>query len=212
MSKSERRFSPSAWAVSGFTLFYTVIAVVWAFAAGNDEFKFYLLVLPLFFLVIGYLHFRIRFSTGLLWCLSVLTLMHMLGGLVLVSRSAPTEGKRLLYNLWLIEDVFKYDHLVHMFGGGIASWFCWQVLRRMWGNKSWLFRRQHPRPVVLMICALAGFGIGSINEVMEFAATRMVDDANVGGYANNALDLIANTAGGLIAAFLLWKLERPDAK
>jgi len=42
-------------------------------------------------------------------------------------------------------------------------------------------------------------GLGALNEVVEFAATRLMPRTNVGGYENTGWDLVSNLAGCLIA-------------
>lgn len=43
-------------------------------------------------------------------------------------------------------------------------------------------------------------GFGALNEVVEFCATLLVPDTNVGDYANTGWDLVSNFAGTLLAA------------
>lgn len=39
----------------------------------------------------------------------------------------------------------------------------------------------------------------SMNEIVEFSATVLVPDTNVGGYENTAIDLVANLLGACLA-------------
>ena len=65
---------------------------------------------------------RVRFSPLALWGRSVRGLVHMAGGLIAVSDSWPINGEhRVLYSLWLIPELLKYDHVVHAFGFGCTS-------------------------------------------------------------------------------------------
>jgi hypothetical protein len=47
-------------------------------------------------------------------------------------------------------------------------------------------------------------GFGAANEVVEFLATRVLPETNVGGYENTGWDLVANTVGSLAAAVLIY--------
>jgi len=50
--------------------------------------------------------------------------------------------------------------------------------------------------------------------VIEFFATLLVPETNVGGYVNTGWDLVANMAGGLVAAIavrLRWRLATREA-
>jgi len=93
--------------------------------------------------------------------------------------------------------VLRFDRLVHAFGFGAASVACWQALVPR------LTARPDARVAVL--AALAGMGIGAINEVVEFAASRL-SSTNVGGYSNTGFDLAFNTIG--CAAAAMWMLRR----
>ncbi len=43
-------------------------------------------------------------------------------------------------------------------------------------------------------------GLGAMNELVEFAATKLLPGTNVGGYDNTGWDLVANLVGCVIAA------------
>jgi hypothetical protein len=83
---------------------------------------------------------------------------------------------------------------------GVATWACWQGLRTATGCR--------PTAGPLVVSALAGMGLGAVNEVVEFIATRLMD-TNVGGYVNTGWDLVANTVGAVIAAGLIRWAYRP---
>jgi hypothetical protein len=46
-------------------------------------------------------------------------------------------------------------------------------------------------------------GLGAMNELVEFAATLLVPETNVGGYFNTGWDLVSNLVGVVIAAVLI---------
>ena len=56
---------------------------------------------------------------------------------------------------------------------------------------------------LLVLCAAGGMGFGAANEVIEFAATILVPETNVGGYMNTGWDLVANLVGCVIAAVII---------
>ncbi|MBI4313762.1 MAG: DUF2238 domain-containing protein [Candidatus Omnitrophica bacterium] len=185
----------------GFTLLYLAAAAGYAYSKENKEFLFHIFaVLPALGLIC-LMHRRIRFGPLMLWGLSVLALLHLAGGLVNLSRGVPTEGEKILYNLWLVKPYLKYDRVVHAFGSAMATWFCWQLMQRAVASKAgWAYRDLHPSGELLLFCILSGMGFGAINEVIEFYVTRIVPDNNVGGYVNNAMDLVSNAVGSLTAA------------
>jgi len=116
----------------------------------------------------------------------------------------------VLYSLWLVpigveDGLLKYDKVVHAFGFGVMTWLCWQALRGV--LEPGLSRRLKPSVGLMVLCVTAAMGFGSINEMLEFAATRLTA-TNVGGYVNTCLDLVANAVGGVIAAVMIAVASR----
>jgi hypothetical protein len=112
---------------------------------------------------------------------------------------------RVLYSLWLVPDRLKYDHVVHAYGFGVTTWVCWQGLRAALGGRH---QRVRPTPGLMLLCAAAGLGFGALNEVIEFAATLLVPETNVGGYLNTGWDLVANLFGATVAVTAIWISDR----
>lgn len=207
---------PSPWkfwqrfpqAVVWFTLAYLLLATIGAIASGNGEFVFYLLVMFVLIAVLTVIHVRVDLSRGLLWALSAWGLAHMAGGLVPVPPSWPIDGTiRVLYSWWIIPGLLKYDHLVHAFGFGVATFLCWEGLRAAAAQNS---SKKILRPTVglLIICAAASAGLGAGNEVVEFIATLLLPETNVGGYENTGWDLVSNLTGAIIAAVAIFMMDR----
>lgn len=190
--------------IVGFTVAYIAIATAAALTRGNTEFLFYLVVMLILMAVVTVVHLRVHLSHSVLWALSIWGLAHMAGGLVPVPESWPINGDiRVLYSLWLIPGWLKYDQIVHAFGFGTTTVICWQGVRAAFAgaradtdSKSTL----EPTPGVLILCACAGMGFGALNEVVEFAATLLMPETNVGGYLNTGWDLVANLVGSSLAA------------
>lgn len=195
------------WPVACFTFAYLFAALAVALGRGNFEFLLYIAVMLVLMGVVWVVDRRVGLSSGVLWGLSVWGLAHMAGGLVVVPPGWPVNGEnRVLYSLWLIPGRLKYDQVVHAFGFAITTWVCWQALRAA--------IRHHggaPAPTfgLMVLCAAAGLGFGALNEVLEFAATLLLPQTNVGGYLNTGWDLVANLFGVTLAATLIWLYERP---
>src|SRR5262245_44542580 len=114
--------SRGEWAVAAFSLAYLVAAPLCAWAAGNGEFLFYVVVMLLLFAAVGVLHGRARLSLGGLWALSIWGALHMAGGLVPVPENWPIDGDvRVLYSLWLIPGRLKYDQVTHFYGFAVLT-------------------------------------------------------------------------------------------
>lgn len=146
-------------------------------------------------LFVAFVDSRTKLTRLVLVALSVWGLLHMAGGLV------PVGDHRVLYNVSLAGHL-RFDRLVHALGFGSATLACYQVLRP----------RLAPGPVragVVTLVALAGMGIGAMNEVVEFVAGHFLKENNIGGYQDAGGDLIANAIGCSIAAFLAGVFHRP---
>ncbi len=202
-------FTPAVKGVLIFTFLELGAAGTWAVSRGNGEYLLFLATLIPAIALLGLMHRRIRFSAALLGCLSFLLFLHITGGLLELPRGFQTDGQRVLYNWWLLKPHLKYDHFVHAVGSGTATWFCWQLMQRAVASRTgWAFRDLRPTGELLFFCILSGIGLGALNEVLEFYATRIVPDTNVGGYVNNAVDLVANAVGSLGAAAAIWVYYR----
>jgi len=188
-----------------FTAAYLLAAVGGSMASGNSEFVFYIVVMLVLIAAMALVHRRVGLSRGLLWALSAWGFMHMAGGLVPVPMDWPYNPPHaVLYSLWFIPDLLKYDQVVHAFGFGVTTWLCWQALRSA--------ARDHdggplrPTAGVLTLCAAGGMGFGAFNEVIEFIATLTMPNTNVGGYVNTGWDLVANLVGCVIVAcWIRWR-------
>lgn len=53
-------------------------------------------------------------------------------------------------------------------------------------------------------------GFGAANEVIEFLATIILPETNVGGYENTGWDLVANFVGSLLAAVVIYGWPRKE--
>lgn len=184
--------------VSIFTVAYLLVATAFAFVHQNKEFLFYIAVVVIIGGAIFAIHKRANFSAGLLWALSIWGLLHMLGGLVPIPDGWPVGGKQVLYSLWLIPGYIKYDNPIHAYGFFVATWACWEALSHTVKNIRSTFG-------ILTLCALAGMGLGAMNEIVEFMATIMIPGTNVGGYENTGWDLVSNLIGSvLMAGIIAW--------
>ncbi len=185
-----------------FTLLYVLAAVGGSIVAGNREFAFYIVVMLVLISVVMLVHHRMRLTGGQLWALSVWGLLHMAGGLVSVPAHLPVNGPiRVLYSLWIIPDLLKYDQVVHAFGFGVTTWICWHAIRASLRTVS----GAEPRPSLglMVLSAAAGMGFGALNEVIEFIAVLTIPNTNVGGYENTGWDLVANLAGCVTATVII---------
>ncbi|MCP3919254.1 MAG: DUF2238 domain-containing protein [bacterium] len=174
-----------------FTLLYMAIAAPVAWRSSNHEFVFYVGIMIVLAALIFVVDRRVGLHPLTLWALSFWGLLHMLGGLVVVS-----EEIGVLYGYWLVPGRLKFDQLVHGYGFAVSTWLCWQGI---------VHRDAERRPSAgnLFLAALAGMGLGALNEIVEFIATITIPETNVGGYVNTGWDLVANAVGATLAAVVI---------
>lgn len=161
----------------------------------NYEFIIYLTVVLAAAGAIGATHKRVGYSRLLLWGLSFWGMLHMGGGAFYI-------GPVRLYELILIPlsdklPIFRYDQFVHIWGFAMTTLLCWELLRGYLGEKK-------PGFALWLIVAMAGLGIGAVNEILEFFVTLVVPESGVGDYINTSLDLIADIIGALIMTVSLY--------
>jgi len=189
--------------LAAFTAIYCAGFMIFTLARGNTEFVFYFAVMLALIGMVLWADIRARFPATVLWLLSIWGLLHMAGGNVPIPASGigfgavAEEGQpsTVLYNLWLLPGrTLKYDQLVHAYGFFTATLTCWCVLRRFLGSNG-----SRPSLALFVITACAGMGLGATNEIVEYIAT-LLGPTNVGGYENNAQDLVFNAIGAVTAA------------
>ena len=180
--------------IAAFTVAYIAGFGVFCLRRGIAAFWVYAVVMAVLMVLVAWVERRIGLGTGLLAALAVWGLAHMAGGLV---PAGSGEG-RVLYNVVLIPHLLRYDQAVHAFGFGAAAAVCRRVLR---------VRAPDLRRGTMAVCVwLMGMGLGALNEVVEFVATLVQPQSNVGGYRNTAFDLVFNMLGSGVVA--LWALRR----
>ncbi|KND47061.1 MAG: hypothetical protein AB199_01365 [Parcubacteria bacterium C7867-004] len=190
-----------------FTILYIAAAAVYFYTTGVKEFTLYLAVLLGLVAFVAWTLPRTKLPTWALWCLSILGLLHALGGGVIVNGD-------VLYNLVLIPiidngvngvTIWRFDQLVHPFGTAIGAIIIYFFIARA---------SKLPRVWMVVLAALAAMGLGALNEVIEFITKLTIPNTEVGGYSNTAIDLCANLIGSLVgAAFaaLRWGKRPPEA-
>lgn len=164
----------------------------------NYEFLFYGGVLVVQIWLVWWMDRRVRFSQVVLWGLAVWAAVHLAGGTVPIPVSVTEPGRPAnLYDLRLHPLTPKFDQVVHFAGFAVATLAAWECLVAATGGKV----RASAGPLALV--ALAGIGLGAMNEVIEFVATRVMPETNVGGYENTGWDLVCNAIGAVAAVACL---------
>jgi uncharacterized membrane protein YjdF len=116
--------------------------------------------------------------------------LHFLGGLLVV-------GDDVLYGAHV--GGLYFDKLVHAYNGFAVAVALAYVLR-LAGLRL--------RPMEGFIVVMCVVGLGAVVEIVEYIAVLVAPQTNVGDYANNLLDLVANTLGATLGYLVFMLLAR----
>ncbi|MFO7974186.1 MAG: DUF2238 domain-containing protein [Candidatus Hydrogenedentota bacterium] len=157
----------------------------------NYEFLLYVAVIVFFMVVIALTNDRVRYPLPILWGLVVWAVLHLCGGGIRV-------GDGVLYGVMLVPlpsevPVFRYDQFVHIVGFGVATLLMYHLLR------PYLRAELQHGAALYIVVAMAGLGVGGLNEIIEFIATVLMPETGVGGYVNTSLDLVSDLVGAILA-------------
>ncbi|MYD41004.1 MAG: hypothetical protein F4W94_04645 [Acidimicrobiia bacterium] len=177
--------------IAGVTGVYVAAWTIYGFSTGARLAIPYLIWLLFAGGVVLVFDRRVRFSTEVLVLLSISGCAHMAGGNVVI------DGSLLYESTWL--GFLGYDHFLHVLGLGTAGLAVWEATTRM-------FRAFGGWPAAV-ITFLGAHAVGTAIEIGEYLSYLTIEAANVGDYANNMQDLIANMVGALLAAW--WASRAP---
>lgn len=171
----------------------------------NFEFLYYGGTLIAIMLGILLLDRRVMLPLFVLWGLMLWLILHLAGGMIKVPESIVDEGMTnyTLYNVRLAPWLPRYDQFVHAFGFFMSTLAGWRAI--FVGSGRTLKPTFGPR----VAAGLIGMGCGGVNEVIEFIATRIMPETNVGGFVNTGWDLVSNMVGCILAMLLIRTLHDP---
>jgi hypothetical protein len=206
--------------LAAFVALYMLGFTAKALLGGNTEFVFYAAVMVVLIAGVALIHSRVTFSTPLLWGLAIWGLLHMAGGNVPIPYSLapdfqpePGQTATVLYNLRFAPFLPRYDQFTHAYGFATATLASFQALAAAVGPSIFVggSPRGRVKAGIAVACLLMGIGLGALNEVVEFAATRFMR-TNVGDFVNTGWDLVSNLTGATLAAVSLYMRSplRPD--
>ena len=176
-------------AVVVFTLVYTVVLLAYGLWVESPLTLLYTGINVGLFILFGILHIWARWPVHALWAVSLVGLGNMLGGVLLVDGDA-------LYMAQVLGPV-RYDKIFHALAGGAMVVVAWEAMKR-WSDGV------HHLGGQILLTWLVVMGGGAVVEIAELIGSTL-SGVNVGDYANNALDLVANGVGAIVGvAVALW--------
>ena len=189
--KTARRFAV-------FTVAYTIFFLVHSVVSKNYEFMFYSFVLLVLLFVLILVYRRYQFSVWMIISLSVFGLLHLAGG------SLYPDGVRL-YDFPFFGGLFHFDNIVHTTGIFLTTIILYNLI------SPFIDQRVKDKYIIFyFLLILMALGIGSLNEIVELIAVLYFQAAKgVGGYLNNAFDIVFNTFGSTLATLVIhWTESR----
>ncbi len=175
-----------------FTIFYLFLFTIISMFNKNYEFIYYIFILTILIIAITSINKRVNLPVPLLGALTLIGVLHVIGGNIYM------DGIRL-YDLWFIQDVFRYDNLVHFLSMFAITLVLYNLLNPYLSEEI-----KKNSFLLYTILVLMTLGLGSLNEIIEFTSVVFLNAAEeVGDYMNNAVDLLFNFFGALGACILL---------
>lgn len=175
-----------------FTLVYLLVFTTVAITNKNWEFLYYILIMSIFLLIILRQQKKIKLHTPLLTGLSIVGLIHLLGGTIYFNNMR-------LYDVWIIPDFLKYDNMVHFTAIFVITFVAYNLLYPHLDKKI-----EQNKIMLAILLVLITLGIGAVNEIFELMAVLYFNATQqVGDYTNNAFDLVFNFMGAISACILI---------
>ena len=185
------------WTILIFTITYTLLFGIYFGSIGNFEFLWYVGILSALILLVIFLHSRFRFSTVVLWAISIWGLLHMIGGSDIAEKRTYA---RMIYPLFPAEvagtDILRYDQFMHFYVYVVVTLMIFYIL-------SPYMKKEIPRWLFGATLVITGIGVGAINEMIEFVPVLVFGNTGVGDYFNTLWDIVFNTAGALFSLVYL---------
>ncbi len=141
---------------------------------------------------VGAIHLIVHLSRRAAWALVAAAIINLAGGVLLV-------GGEPLYVLEVLGDL-RFDKPAHLVATGLAALAVFDVL-------AGRFEPATNLTMLRVLAVLVACGLGALVEVVEFAGTLVIENANVGDYGNNMADLVANLVGAVLAVPLMKRQE-----
>lgn len=142
---------------------------------------------------------RVRYPRVILAGLTLWAFMHLAGSNMILD-GVPLYA-RIIFPISRALSIIRYDQIVHAIGFGFATALLYHLITPRIKESA---RRS---PIVFGIIALAGVGVGAINEMVEFVMTTIFPGAAIGGYENTILDLFGDFVGAAAAVAIIRLME-----
>lgn len=169
-----------------------IVSTILFWQSKNVEFIYYNVLFFLILLFIFFTQRKLNLGVPVLIGLSLLVVMHLSGGLLNI------EGLRL-YDVSI--GPLPFDKIHHFVLGLV---FAFLTVSLFIDTLKWKVNK--PR-LFFFFVLLAALGFGALVEIFEFAGVVFLHSPNVGDYANNATDLVADLFGAAAGAIIMLMMN-----
>lgn len=185
-------------ALLGFTALYTLALLAYGLAVDSPLAILYTGINIALAGLFAFLHRTIGWSLRALWLASFVGLGNMLGGVILIDGTT-------LYLVNVLGPI-GFDKVFHFTAAAGLSLAAWEAVERVTGPDA--PRGPSGLPLIVWLTVMGG---GAVVEIGEFIGAS-VGEVNVGDYANNAMDLVANGLGALLGTALGARSRTPPRR
>lgn len=186
--------------ITYFAIFYLTFFGTIAALEKNFEFLFYTIAHFITLLFIVRYNRKMHMPVLLMFGLVLIGILHIAGSFELAA------GR--LCDLFLIKGFLRYDNFVHFYSMFIVTFIIYNIIHPHLDP----YARNNPF-FLTFVLLMASIGVGAFSEVIEFQAVVLFGATeNVGGYFNNAIDLIYNFVASLLACFIILQYQGKQRK
>lgn len=166
-------------------------SIIYGLAVDSPFTWIYVIITVVLGLAVYLIHRAVGFPTRVLWGLTAAAAGNLAGGIWLV------DGQPLY--VYPLVGTLQYDKPFHFAATAVAAWAAYEVLAPRLTSASALG--------LSFVAAMVAVGAGALVEVVEYAGTLILENANVGDYGNNMADLVANLAGAILAVIVAGRMS-----
>jgi len=178
-----------------FLIIFLCGGLAYSFVIENMEFIYYCGISIIGAMALLSYYKKLHLSNEIFFGIVFLIVFHILGGTIII-------GGVRLYDMWFMG--LRYDNFMHMLGAFILTLISYNLLKPYLSQKI----KTEPIPFALLLILITS-GFGAFNEILElFAFVYLGANLGVGGYINNAVDLVFNTVGALIGVTFAFKYHK----
>jgi len=180
-----------------FNLAYILGFIIYYIAIADYEFLVYVSFINILFLLVLVTINKTKFTNSILWLLSIAGFLHLFSGEIKINGA-------VLYQLDIVHIigsgdsfVLRFDQVMHFYGMFVMTIVAYHLI-------SLYLAKDKNSNFIYFAAFFIGLGWGALVEIGEFITVLLFKYTGVGGYFNNALDLVFDALGALSAIILLY--------